>query len=590
MMLLAGVALAYAGANSTFFPGGQTYTQSQLTTLFQGSSNSYISSNASSFASMSYNVESGGATNINSGVNGQVACCTGLMQMSADNLRAPSICGCTAQEFATYSGDKQIDVYTKFYNQNQNSSTMRQLNQMEANGQTLGGVPVDANTKIACAQFGPKVCQANISSDCKSGGDGNGQSICAIASKARANDQGSGSGSDASKGKDNNKDNASGCTTPTDPKAASTPGNIGAGDGSSNSTATAGTTGGADATRTGGGTSDGSTGSSSGSATTSGTPETASKSVPCKSAESKATDKTSKTCQPTMKMINELQCSNFPSSVQAFCQQYKPKLMTSDECTRAEKMAEKAQKGQRQTECENQTFATPGTSAWSYVLACSFTQKNQGTYGSATQSSNGSTGSSSGGSSSGGGGSTSGDGNPDDPQCIERLKKRIPDLKSLGGVTSNGNGTTCGMKSGVSTSNLGGIPITPTVTAECLEMEKLADFADQMKGKGVTRLENIGSLDRTCRPKRNASGTHYGTVSSHAWGMAVDVSGFYLGGQFMNTKKYWSDSSTKAWMDSNVRPTACSIFKGVLGPYFYRGAYSHFHVEMKQKTRCDPGN
>jgi hypothetical protein len=249
-------------------------------------------------------------------------------------------------------------------------------------------------------------------------------------------------------------------------------------------------------------------------------------------------------------------------------------------------MAEKEKKGERQTECENQTFGQPGTSAWSYVLACSFTQKNQGTFGSATQASDGKTGSSGGG---GGGGSTSGDGNPDDPQCVERLKKRIPDLRILGGVTISANGTTCGMKSGVSSTGIPGVTISPAVTVECLEMEKLADFAEQMKAKGVTRMTNIGSLDRTCRWIRNASGTHVGKVSSHAYGMAVDLSGFYLGGQYFDTKKYWSDSSTKAWMDTNVRPLACQIFKGVLGPYFYRGAYSHFHVEMRQKTSCDKG-
>ena len=559
-------ATAALAAGNTLFPGGYTYNQSQIEGFFRNSSNPYLRDNAADFAAMSYQVENTrGYTGLNNGANGN-GCCTGLMQLHNDNLANPRICGCTAEQFATYDGQRQIDVYTRYFNGAQNDSSIKKLQEMQRNGQTLGGQPVDGATIVACAQLGSKNCRTAIATDCNGGRDGNKSSICDMAAKSRKG---------GNKNNPNNN-NQGGCTTPTEPKEASKPGNIGAGDGSGNP-APAAASGGSAAQGTSG---SGAAGGSGGA----GTPETPSKSVPCKQAESKATDKSSKTCQPTMKMINELQCSNFPSNIQSFCQQYKPKLMTSDECNRAEKMAEKEKKGERQTECENQTFAQPGTSAWSYVLACSFTQKNQGTFGSATQASDGKTGSS-----GGGGGSTSGDGTPDDPQCVERLKKRIPDLKVLGGVTISANGTTCGMKSGVSSTGIPGVTISPAVTVECLEMEKLADFAEQMKGKGVTRMTNIGSLDRTCRWIRNASGTHVGKVSSHAYGMAVDLSGFYLGGQYFDTKRYWSDSSTKAWMDANVRPLACQIFKGVLGPYFYRGAYSHFHVEMRQKTSCDRG-
>ncbi len=560
------VAALFAGAAWAYqiYGGGTKVSPSEI----QGwASNSSIPSlrNNPEMVSALAGYESAGT--YNTGVyNG--SCCTGLFQFNNANARAYGGQFGVSDRFgfAGLSGEQQFKAYEKFYQEGYNNRYTQQLIQRGE----LGGKPVDQATIMACIQLGPVNCreaQANGCTDKRNGHGGDGSvSVCSFAQNLRDRNNGKG-------GTDNG--GGGGCTTPTEPKEASKPGNIGAGDGSGNPAPAAASGGSASGAAASGG---------SGAAGGSGTPETPSKSVPCKQAESKATDKTSKTCQPTMKMINELQCSNFPSSIQSFCQQYKPKLMTSDECSRAEKMAEKEKKGERQTECENQTFAQPGTSAWSYVLACSFTQKNQGTFGSATQASDGKTGST-----GGGGGSTSGDGNPDDPQCVERLKKRIPDLKVLGGVTISANGTTCGMKSGVSSTGIPGVTISPAVTVECLEMEKLADFAEQMKGKGVTRMTNIGSLDRTCRWIRNASGTHVGKVSSHAYGMAVDLSGFYLGGQYFDTKRYWSDSSTKAWMDANVRPLACQIFKGVLGPYFYRGAYSHFHVEMRQKTSCDRG-
>jgi hypothetical protein len=41
------------------------------------------------------------------------SCCTGLMQLNYVNLNNPDICGCTAQEFAAYSQQQQIDRVTK---------------------------------------------------------------------------------------------------------------------------------------------------------------------------------------------------------------------------------------------------------------------------------------------------------------------------------------------------------------------------------------------------------------------------------------------------------------------------------------------
>ena len=565
---LGGVAWAY-----TIYQGGTRVSPDQINQWAQNSSVPSIRDNPGLVTALA-GYESAGT--YNTGVfNG--SCCTGLFQFSNGTAQAYGRQFGVSDRygFATLSGEQQFKAYEQFYSDGLKNTYTKQLLQKQANGETLGGKPIDQSTILACIQLGPENCREAQRNNCSSkenhhGGDGS-VSICGFADNLRNKNGGNG-------GKTDPSGQGSGCTTPTDPKAATTPGNIGAGDGSGNTTTPGGTTtggGGTDSTRTGGGT--------SGGTTTSGTPETPSKSVPCKSAESKATDKTSKTCQPTMQMINALQCSNFPASIQSFCQQYKPKLMTSEECTRAEKMAEKEKKGERQTECENQTFATPGTSAWSYVLACSFTQKNQGTFGSATQASGSGAGSSG---SSGSGQPTTGSGVASDPQCVERLKKRIPNLKVLGAVETHGNGMTCGVKSGVSWTEISGVP-TGYLEGECGMAEKFADFVDAMKAKGVTKMTNIGSFDKNCRWIRNSKGTIVGKVSRHAYGQAIDINGFVSGGQMMSTGKYWSDPTIKAYM-SGVRQVACGIFEGVLGPIFYAGKYTHFHLQVGQRTRCDP--
>lgn len=566
------IACVTAAMAYTILSGGTSYSQAEITQMFANSSNSYLSQNATLYGQVS-RFESGGT--FNTGVSNGM-CCTGIMQFNSENVRKFGGVN-TPEQFAQLSGQQQVDAYTRYFDRVSQESGAQRLMQMQRNGESLGGRPVDAATITGCVQFGNKNCNAAINNNCSnkangSGGDGY-VTVCGFADKVRQQPGTSNPGKNG-----DNQSAPGGCTTPTDPKAATTPGNIGAGDGSGNTTTPGGTTtggGGTDSTRTGGGT--------SGGTTTPGTPETPSKSVPCKSAESKATDKTSKTCQPTMQMINALQCSNFPASIQSFCQQYKPKLMTSEECTRAEKMAEKEKKGERQTECENQTFATPGTSAWSYVLACSFTQKNQGTFGSATQASGSGAGSSG---SSGSGQPTTGSGVASDPQCVERLKKRIPNLKVLGAVETHGNGMTCGVKSGVSWTEISGVP-TGYLEGECGMAEKFADFVDAMKAKGVTKMTNIGSFDKNCRWIRNSKGTIVGKVSRHAYGQAIDINGFVSGGQMMSTGKYWSDPTIKAYM-SGVRQVACGIFEGVLGPIFYAGKYTHFHLQVGQRTRCDP--
>jgi len=101
---------------------------------------------------------------------------------------------------------------------------------------------------------------------------------------------------------------------------------------------------------------------------------------PGDSKDDKASKGESGVCKVHVPMVQAIDCSKYVSSLQAFCFETKPKVMTMAECESAEKYAKGAPKGKREKECKDQTF-NKGTGSWSYVLACSGTPTDQGEKG-----------------------------------------------------------------------------------------------------------------------------------------------------------------------------------------------------------------
>ncbi len=178
--------VAYA-SSVTIYAGGQVYSQQQIANALTNSSNSYIAANATSFAAASHNVED---PNGNTGTyNG--SCCTGLFQINRTNLT--TFCNCTRAQFATYTLDQQVAVYSALVTSEQGSLAVSTLLARQASGGTLGGQPVNGATIVACIQQGPGNCQKAINNDCSSvklgqGGD-NYVNPCTFAAKANAGPQ-----------------------------------------------------------------------------------------------------------------------------------------------------------------------------------------------------------------------------------------------------------------------------------------------------------------------------------------------------------------------------------------------------------------
>lgn len=277
-------------------------------------------------------------------------------------------------------------------------------------------------------------------------------------------------------------------------------------------------------------------------------------------------DKTSKTCDPTVRMLQSIDCSAYPPALMGFCQAYKPLQMTMPECQAAERYAENAPpSGQHKDMCERQTFGD-GTSSWSYVLACANVPTPPNAPGDASK--------------------TTALGTGDDPACIQRLEARGIQFSSLGKV-SNGfyGGQQCIVPNAVRYRGHA-VPLGSTLTMDCSLAERLEDFGEIMKGMGVTGYKNLGSLSH-CRGINTSRVTGGAKLSLHGTGHAIDISAFEINGQMTPTSRYFSDTSTRPLFDRIVQ-TACTTFTGVLAFRYYRGRYGHIHFQVKEATRCDP--
>lgn len=193
-LILAAIAvLVYVAPTSAkqYLAQNTQYTQAQIQTMFQNSGNAYLAANASTFAAMSYNVESGGNSAIYNG-----SCCTGLMQMNQSNLA--NFCDCTSAEYAALSGQEQINIYAQYYDSVSSASSVQTLLEMQANGESLGGRQVDSAMVAACIQLGVGNCQKSINNNCSGvsaaeGGDGS-VNICSMSAKATGTTGGGGGG------------------------------------------------------------------------------------------------------------------------------------------------------------------------------------------------------------------------------------------------------------------------------------------------------------------------------------------------------------------------------------------------------------
>jgi hypothetical protein len=154
----------------------------------------------------------------------------------------------------------------------------------------------------------------------------------------------------------------------------------------------------------------------------------------------------------------------------------------------------------------------------------------------------------------------------------------------------------CGMFHPFKLSGLAGgaISVEPPVTIDCSMIPALdAWLADVVQpraharfGEAVVGLTAFGAY--SCRSVDNLPGTQ---LSEHAFGNAIDVSGFKLAdGRTISIVKEWkhTDSQESAFLHE-VHAGACSQFTTVLGPGADVFHYNHFHLDLAMHGHTNTG-
>jgi len=157
----------------------------------------------------------------------------------------------------------------------------------------------------------------------------------------------------------------------------------------------------------------------------------------------------------------------------------------------------------------------------------------------------------------------------------------------------------CGLERPLSVAALkdGALPLDKPIVMDCPMVAALEDWLDSVVqpaamarfGVAVTELDVFGAY--SCRTVDNQPGQK---LSEHAFGNAVDVSGFGLAdGRRIVVVRDWkrSDSQESAFLHE-AHAGACGVFTTVLGPGADVFHYNHFHLDLAKhggaRVYCRP--
>ena len=132
-------------------------------------------------------------------------------------------------------------------------------------------------------------------------------------------------------------------------------------------------------------------------------------------------------------------------------------------------------------------------------------------------------------------------------------------------------------------------PFSRPVVMSCLLADRFALFehsamqklAMQTLGHYVVRIDHLGAY--SCR----ASTGHRDRLSEHAYGLAIDISGFQLSdGTIVNVQRDWSQPGPQSVFLHEVARAACGYFSVVLTPDSNAEHVNHMHFDLGPDRLC----
>ena len=133
------------------------------------------------------------------------------------------------------------------------------------------------------------------------------------------------------------------------------------------------------------------------------------------------------------------------------------------------------------------------------------------------------------------------------------------------------------------------VPLSRPATMSCFLAEKLDAFergalqklAIQDLGHNVVRVDHLGAY--SCRA---ITGRH-DKLSEHAYGLAIDISGFRLSdGTSVNVERDWARPGPKSAFLHHAARAACGYFSVVLTPDSNADHFNHFHLDLGPNRLC----
>jgi hypothetical protein len=170
-------------------------------------------------------------------------------------------------------------------------------------------------------------------------------------------------------------------------------------------------------------------------------------------------------------------------------------------------------------------------------------------------------------------------------QCLSTLKAADVRFTPLPNQSYGGGCQTIDtvklMQLATDTTNLG--PMTCPLAASFAAWAKNAvrPAARQYLGSDVVRIETMGTYN--CR---NVNGSRSGRLSEHAFGNAVDVSGFVLAdGRRITVLSGWNGKKDEREFLRRLHQSACKRFGTVLGPDYNAAHANHLHFDMGKSMK-----
>jgi hypothetical protein len=133
------------------------------------------------------------------------------------------------------------------------------------------------------------------------------------------------------------------------------------------------------------------------------------------------------------------------------------------------------------------------------------------------------------------------------------------------------------------------VPLSRPATMSCFLADKLDAFergalqklAMQDLGHNVVRIDHLGAY--SCR----AITSRHDKLSEHAYGLAIDISGFRLSdGTSVNVERDWARPGPKSAFLHHVARAACGYFSVVLTPDSNADHFNHFHFDLGPSRLC----